>query len=76
MFLCASALASAQARAQLEEAEAAMSEGQNQWDEYNQNANEPARQAEVEMDRVAELEGARCRGEEGEAGIEASYNFV
>ena len=50
---------------------------------------DPPGGAEVEVDRVAELEGARRRGEEGETGVEAfglledprgadhrSYNFV
>jgi len=47
---------SAQARVQQTEAESAMQDWQNQWDAFNQSANEPARQAEVERTTITHME--------------------
>ncbi len=41
---------------QLQEAEAAMQSWQNDWDSFNQRANEPAQQAQVERTRINHLE--------------------
>ncbi|MFQ3256162.1 MAG: chromosome segregation protein, partial [Porticoccaceae bacterium] len=55
----------------LEEAELAMKEWQQQWDEFNQNSASPRQQAEVQQSRIQHLEQLMRRLTEKQQSLEA-----
>lgn len=68
--------AEAESSTLLEEAEQALREWQQEWDEFNQRAEEPRQTAEVEQSRIQQLENIVERGLERKSKLEAEHQSL